>query len=286
MGGVRSGMKMSELEDVVRVSRSTIHHYIRIGLVPKADVLGPRRHAYGPRHVEALERVRLLREQGLTIPEIKRRLARQDAQDRSGGAADAAGAAGEADRTRIVEAATQLFLKGSYDAISLTDVAAEAGVSRATIYTCFSGKDELLVECVRHVRARVFPRRNPPGEDRDPADGIRRAWGFLKRYQIYTPLFNLLRNAAASSDPQLVAKARAEYNSIATDAQPHLQALMDEGVFRDLDSEMVSCIIFGALVGIGERLALDDKYSLEDALEVYATVLGRGLRIKWPAGEE
>ena len=271
-------MKMAELENVARVSRSTIHHYIRIGLVPKAEVVGPRRHAYDERHVEALKRIRKLREQGLTIPEIKRRLAtRTDAQSES---AATSSAASENDRERIVQVATQIFLRGPYDAVNLTDVAADVGMSRATIYSHFDGKEELLVECVRHVRAQVFPRKRPPEQDRNTADGIRRAWGFLQRFEVYTTLLNLLRNAAASSNPRLAEKARQEYNSIATDAQPHLQTLMDSGTYRDLDSEMVSCIIFGALVGIGERLALDDKYTVEDALRIYGAVLGQGLVAK------
>jgi len=270
-------MKISELEDVARVSRSTIHHYIRLGLVPKAEVVGPRRHAYDQRHVEALDQIVKLREQGLTIPEIKRKLAPSESSATADTASTASTAA-EEDRLRIVLGATQIFLRGPYDAVNLTEVAAEVGVSRATIYSHFDGKEELLVECVKHVRVQIFPRRRPPEQDLDAAAGIRRAFGFLKRFDVYTTLLNLLRNAAASENPELVDKARREYNSIATDAQPHLQAMMDSGAYQDLDSEMVSCIIFGALVGIGERLALDDKYTVEDALQVYSTVLGGGLR--------
>lgn len=47
-------------------------------------------------------------------------------------------------RQRIIEAATELFAGPSPARISLDDVAAKAGVSRATVYYQFKSRQELL----------------------------------------------------------------------------------------------------------------------------------------------
>ena len=55
----------------------------------------------------------------------------------------------------IREAATGLFLENGYGATTMDEIAARAGVSKQTIYTHFSGKEELFAELVLANAARV-----------------------------------------------------------------------------------------------------------------------------------
>ena len=48
-------------------------------------------------------------------------------------------------RTAIVAAASTLFTERGYVATSITDIATEAGVSRATVFNAVGGKPELLI---------------------------------------------------------------------------------------------------------------------------------------------
>src|SRR5712691_7664739 len=55
------------------VPAATIHHYLRLGLLPSARRAAPNRFLYDERHVQALRLIRLLRERrGLPLPVIRR----------------------------------------------------------------------------------------------------------------------------------------------------------------------------------------------------------------------
>jgi AcrR family transcriptional regulator len=51
-------------------------------------------------------------------------------------------------RAVLLESALELFVRYGYQAISHSDIAAEAGIGRTTFYEYFSNKEELLVELV------------------------------------------------------------------------------------------------------------------------------------------
>jgi AcrR family transcriptional regulator len=53
-------------------------------------------------------------------------------------------------RKRLIEAATVVFSKQSHLEASMTEVAAEAGLAKGTIYLYFKNKDELIIEMFRH----------------------------------------------------------------------------------------------------------------------------------------
>jgi AcrR family transcriptional regulator len=65
-------------------------------------------------------------------------------------------------RDRIVGAALRLFAAHGFDAVTVEEIAAAAGISLSTLFRHVPGKDELLVDVVRTGRARIvanFERR-------------------------------------------------------------------------------------------------------------------------------
>src|SRR5690606_33008857 len=61
-------------------------------------------------------------------------------------------------RQAILFAAGDLFASGSFDATSLEDVAASAGLSVPTIYTFFKSKQELLLGLLEEDRILLEPK--------------------------------------------------------------------------------------------------------------------------------
>jgi AcrR family transcriptional regulator len=53
---------------------------------------------------------------------------------------------GSQTRARIAEAATRLFLERGFDAVTIAEVAAAAGVSKVTVFTHFERKEDLLLD--------------------------------------------------------------------------------------------------------------------------------------------
>ena len=54
-----------------------------------------------------------------------------------------------AKRAAILEAAERMFLQQGYEGVSMDQIAAEAGVSKLTVYSHFGDKDSLFAEAVR-----------------------------------------------------------------------------------------------------------------------------------------
>src|SRR5439155_19252185 len=64
---------IGELVARTGVPAATVHHYLRMGLLPPARRTAPNRFLYDERHVQALRLIRVLRERrGLPLPVIRR----------------------------------------------------------------------------------------------------------------------------------------------------------------------------------------------------------------------
>ena len=60
-------------------------------------------------------------------------------------------------RAAILQAAKQLFPQHGFDKVSMDQIAAEAGVSKLTVYSHFQDKETLFVEAVRHKCLEQLP---------------------------------------------------------------------------------------------------------------------------------
>jgi len=128
-------MKIGKLAKTSGVGRSTIHHYLNVGLLPAPRVAGPKKHLFDADHVARLQEIRRLRARGWSLARIRERLAR-----RGGTAPRPRGIPTlppDATRQRIVERATVLFAERGYEGVRLLDVARQAGVGKATLYRYF-----------------------------------------------------------------------------------------------------------------------------------------------------
>ena len=106
------------------------------------------------------------------------------------GAARVAPAAAETGRSArkrqaIMEAATALFLRDGYRNTSMDQVAADAAVSKQTVYKQFADKEQLFRDIVLGIpqdRAQFCPQERPSPAERDrlAAEAIR---VFLAAYQ-------------------------------------------------------------------------------------------------------
>lgn len=62
----------------------------------------------------------------------------------------------EAKRAAILDAAVTLFLESGFDTVTLDDVVARAGGSKATVYSYFGAKDSLFHSCVEHLCGKIL----------------------------------------------------------------------------------------------------------------------------------
>jgi AcrR family transcriptional regulator len=272
-------MKIADLEGASGVHRSTIHHYLNVGLLPAPRALGPKLHLFGPDHVSRLKEIQRLRASGWGLARIRTHLAeRHRVEVRPDTCQEERHSDGT--RQRIVERATPLFAERGYDGVRLSDVARELGIGKATIYRYFPNKQALFVDCVEKVRFTLIPK-----EARDMNDsrenfaeqGRHRALGVLANFAAFRTLSNLLGSVAHGRDLELARRARAELHSMVTNAEPLLRRMIEAKQIRPVDPELLAYMLWFSLMGAGERLLLDGKLTQSEVLEAYLEFVLQGM---------
>ncbi|RVT97590.1 TetR/AcrR family transcriptional regulator [Rhodovarius crocodyli] len=106
----------------------------------------------------------------------------------------------------ILHAAGDLFLRDGYSAVSMDAVARQAGVSKATLYAHFEGKDALFSAVVAsNCQAMAGTIVKGAGHDAEIREGLTRVGDTLLRFlmQPRTIAMHRLVMAEASRDPAL-----------------------------------------------------------------------------------
>jgi AcrR family transcriptional regulator len=270
-------MKIAELERVSGVHRSTIHHYLNVGLLPRPRVAGPKLHLFGGDHASRLEEIQTLRTRGWSIAKIREHLSRPTVKTRPRlSKADAS--AGP--RVQILREATRLFAERGYHDVRLIDIARALGIGKATIYRYFPSKQALFVDCVENVRFTLVPKQardQSMNQTKLQDQGRQRALAVLHNFAAYRTMNHLLGSLSHGGDAELAARAKVELHAMITNAEPLLRKLMAMNQTRGGDSELMAYMLWGALMGAGERLGLDGKYTLDQVLDAYLAFTNFGL---------
>lgn len=131
------------------VPASTVHHYRRLGLLPRPKPAGQGRFSYLEVHVHALRLIRELREQrGLSLRQIKSVLpglleGKQQLVPMT---------APQGPEARLVEAAFRLFSEPrGYASVTVSEIAAAAGVAKGSVYRYFPSKEALFTAVVESL---------------------------------------------------------------------------------------------------------------------------------------
>lgn len=150
----------------------------------------------------------------------------------------------EGTRTAVLETARRLFGERGYDAVSIREIAAEAGVSPATVMKVAGSKQRLHAEAA--------PREPAPLEQGQPLDGLgellvrrmldRRAHGHAE------PWLRGLHLIAGAPDP---AAARAEFRA------RMLRRFAGAGPEGRRRAELLACLLIGLAAGTRTVRLLD-----------------------------
>ncbi len=133
----------------------------------------------------------------------------------------------------ILDAAARVFGERGFAAARLDDVAAEAGVTKGTIYLYYKSKQELLKAVVRHfIIDQVSGRERDIAESDAPTADILRnifsSFGFLKA-QAPQPVLAKLIIAEAQNFPDL---ARFYVEEVLVRSRQQIRGLLERGIIR------------------------------------------------------
>lgn len=210
---------MAELVERAGVPASTVHHYVRRGLLPPPQRVAAKRFLYGPQHVDALRVIRDLRQhQRLPLARIadvlpailaNRRLG-DDGEDLS---AEASGVA-----ERILDVAIEAFGLHSYAQVSIADLCAGADVAKGTFYRHFDSKGEVFVRAAERVVLQALERfRRGVGELPEPVDMHSAAESCAEALRPGLPVLLELAKRAVLFEPEYVTEARDTFGLLAAE---------------------------------------------------------------------
>src|SRR5438034_4587018 len=136
------------------VPAATVHHYLKLGLLPPVHRASPNRFLYDDRHVEGLRLIRTLRERrGLSLPVIRTILPdllgleqeqafRPEMWDRA--VVLHAGRGRRAPAERLLDAAVDAFSRRGYGDVNVDDICKAARIAKGSFYRHHRSKEELF----------------------------------------------------------------------------------------------------------------------------------------------
>jgi len=137
------------------VPAATVHHYLRLGLLPPARRTAPNRFLYDERHVQALRLIRVLRERrGLPLRVIRSVLPdllglerdqafRPEMWDRAVGIQMGRGGR-RAPAARLLDAAVDAFARRGYADVNVDEICRSARIAKGSFYRHYRSKEDLF----------------------------------------------------------------------------------------------------------------------------------------------
>lgn len=267
-------LTISELEQASGVPRSTIYFYVREGILPPAQKAAASRAIYTDVHVELLQEIRRLKEDGYALEDIRVEL---DHRIESAEASDVDLVAREAERVRcsILEAAARQFSRKGYKRTRIADIIKEAGISPPAFYTHFRTKRQLLIESfgvfVQWSRALLEPQLAS-----EPDLGIRllRRTGAFYGVQALSPdRLALVRSEALIEDNEMRQVAQSTYQAMIRGILEDLKGLRGQGAApAGISDELMAFSLEGALEHVVMRASWDDTFTKHDVVMAHLCV--------------
>ena len=292
----RSGYKLAQLCQTADFHPSTVHYYVKIGLLHKPRKVGLGVYLYDDSHLKRLNRIRNLRtSENLPLSDIKERLPFDPETDHPTGPAEA-GEAGPSQpeglpsvrgvehkgltRTKILDTATELFSRKGYEGTRISDITDTLDMAKGSFYLQFKDKRELFIACIERLTYVIVPEdlcediANERDYTRRQAE---KTLAFLKAFPSYAGILNLVKMAALGEDPGLAQKAKEAFASIVKPIVRNFRRAIAEGVVREIDEEFFAYAILGMAENIGYKLMTDPNHDLSHSVENFVDLISNGV---------
>jgi AcrR family transcriptional regulator/predicted DNA-binding transcriptional regulator AlpA len=259
-------LSISELEQETGVGRHTVYYYISEGLLPPAQKASATRAVYDQSHVDLLREITRLKSDGLSLKQIREKLAdRIEAAAENG--VDLVAQQSEATRDAILQAAARRFAEHGYAQTRISDICRDVRVTAQVLYSHFSSKWHLFIACwdvyYRWMNVQVV---SPIGQTSDSAARLAwRVWAGQGIQALSPDLQAMARVEAFHPESELRPLVREVYGKMLAGAPEELAADRKAGSDSFLfDDELVSYGFLGALESMQMRASWDDRYTRED----------------------
>jgi TetR/AcrR family acrAB operon transcriptional repressor len=232
------------------------------------------------RPVEKIRLSDVAREAGVSWPTVKRHVGERSRLKDLVAGADADQPSSTPDtRARLLDAAERVFAARGYEAATLDDIAAEAGLTKGAVYWHFESKTDLFVTLLREGAASLM--QPLPGAGGDARQVLYQllalAVGRAQLSQNWAKL--TLEFAAQSRLPEVGNEVHSQVRERASATSAIIAALQAQDlVDPELETEHVATLLNALAAGLVLLSAVDADLELSTFLPRASRVLERGLR--------
>lgn len=183
------------------------------------------------------------------------------------------------DRDRVVDVAVKVFTERGYDGTSMADIARALGVHKSSIYHHVASKEQLLEDAVKRALNALHGMLAEPGATEGRAVDrlryvLRRTVEIMVRQLPEVTV--LLRIRGNTATERWALARRREFDRA---VQRIVAAAIAEGDLRgDIDTALVTRLIFGMSNSISEWYQPGGRLSARDMAAAVDTVVIEGLR--------
>jgi AcrR family transcriptional regulator len=294
----RKGYKLSQLCRAADFHPSTVHYYVRIGLlhVPRKTGLGL--YLYDDDHLEKLKRIRTLRKrENLSLARIKEML-RQDEEPRmedrrhpvhvskatpiqpAGPTVIQLTQKSEETREKILDAATRLFARKGYEGTAVSDITEAVGISKGSFYLYFKDKREVFAGCIGRLADRLERETDSAQSSREGnfvAAHIKRMVACFEACPSFVGMLHLVRFASTGEDAGLARIATEALARIENPMRRDLRRAIAAGVVREVDEECFVSVLVGTAESIGFRRMSGRACNVPSSMERCVDMIARGV---------
>jgi len=259
-------LTIGELEAESGTARSTIYYYVRAGLLPPAQKSSPTRALYTDDHVELLEEIHRLKQEGLDIKAIRGQLQHR-VHSASQNGEDLVARQEEETRRALLAVAAREFSANGYRQTRIADIIAELGITPQTLYGYFPTKRDLFAASYMEYLNASMDAIEPRLEDEDdPA--VHLLWRMVGDYSLraLNPDLLYLAREAAYDDPDTTRQLRYAHEHVLSGPTQDLERARrgdDDPPFHD---ELLSYGLYGAFQTMRMRASWDDRFSRADVM--------------------
>ena len=178
-------------------------------------------------------------------------------------------------RRQLREALTALILEKGYDDLTIEEITARADLGRTTFYLHYSGKEELLLECIGTTAQELYDQVNPlinTGMPRSPQMGLTAVSQVFHHAALNSLLYRIiLKGGAASKVQQFIQEFLSEA------ARPYFEQAYQTEQPSSIPIDVIAHYFSVAMLGfLTWWLEADMPYSPDEAAGYFTSLFFAG----------
>ena len=249
-------MRIKELENKSGIPCTTIHFYLRHGLLHPPQKTGRTMAYYDETHLQRLKQIENLKKGSrMPLSFLKEKIGKNEIEPQAiteeYDVRKTVSTTREKEKKRleIIKKAIEVFTRKGYHRIKIMDITNSLNISTGTFYIYFKNKRELFIEVIDDVF------RNIVGE---ASIAIKGENDFLKRMQIrgkvfyenytkYNEILNQLRAEMASDDQWPEEKIKKMYHGLTKPVIREIETAIQEGIINKIDPDLLAYALTGLI---------------------------------------